>query len=94
MIRFNGFDLSKWSSSHWAKGATALVLAASMTAVFIGDADAQRSRRDRPSEEEQAENAVERVFSARIGEIVLEAQTMQGEGLFLRVAESEVFQSD
>jgi tetratricopeptide (TPR) repeat protein len=82
MIRFNGFDLSKWSSSHWAKGATALVLAASMTAVFIGDADAQRSRRDRPSEEEQAENAVERVFSARIGEIVLEAQTMQGEGLF------------
>lgn len=73
MIRFNGFDIS-----GLLRSAATLALAASLAGVMIADADAQRRNRD----EESEENAENRTFSAQIGEIVLEAQTQQGEDQF------------
>lgn len=75
MIRFNGFHLTRLT-----QGVAALVLAVTMAGVWVADADAQR--RNRQSDEEREQNAEDRVFSAAIGEIVLEAQNLQSEELF------------
>lgn len=71
MVRLNGFDTT-WAT----RSAAALVLAASMAAVSVSEADAQR-RSERRTEEQSEQDAAERVFSTEIGTIVLEAQEFQ-----------------
>lgn len=75
MTRLNGFDLTKF-----ARSASMIVLAGILVGTAVSDADAQR--RNRRDAEQSEEDAAERVFSAAIGEIVLEAQTQQAEELF------------
>lgn len=75
MIRFHGFDMTKFS-----RLAAAFALAASFAFITVADADAQR--RDRRSDEESEADAAERVFSAEIGEIVLAAQEQQSAELW------------
>jgi tetratricopeptide (TPR) repeat protein len=76
MIRSNGFDMSRVTTKF-----AALFLAVSLAGIAVADADAQR-RRDRRSDEQSADDAGERVFSAAVGEIVLEAQNLQAEDRF------------
>ena len=73
MIRFNGFDMSKAAQSAFA-----LLLAATMFATIVADAEGQRRNRDAEEENDPAD----RTFSAEIGTIVLEAQEQQGQELF------------
>lgn len=75
MIRFNGFD-----TSGLLRSVATLALAVTMAGVMITDADAQRRRNN--NEEDSEQNQAERVFSAEIGQIVLEAQEFQAEGQF------------
>ncbi|ABI65167.1 Tetratricopeptide domain protein [Maricaulis maris MCS10] len=76
MIRFNGFD-----TSGLLRSVATLALAVTMAGVMISDADAQR-RRNNNNEEDSEQNQAERVFSAAIGQIVLEAQEFQANGQF------------
>lgn len=73
MIRFNGFD-----TSGLLRSVATLALAASLAGVMVTDADAQR----RNQNQEEENDGADRTFSARIGEIVLEAQNLQGENQF------------
>ena len=79
MIRFNGFDIS-----GLLRSVATIALATSLAGVMIADAEAQRRNRN----EEQEDDGVDRTFSARIGEIVLEAQTQQSEDQFAASIES------
>ncbi|MFY0637020.1 tetratricopeptide repeat protein [Maricaulis maris] len=76
MTRFYGFD-----TKGLMRGVASLALAVSMAGVMMSDADAQR-RRNNNDEAESEQNQAERVFSAAIGQIVLEAQTQQAAELF------------
>ncbi|WP_297735490.1 tetratricopeptide repeat protein [uncultured Maricaulis sp.] len=75
MIRFNGFD-----TSGLLRSVATLALAVSMVGVTLSDADAQRRRNNNQEDSEQ--NQAERVFSAAIGQIVLEAQEFQANDQF------------
>lgn len=73
MIRFKGFD-----TSGLLRSVATLALAASLAGVMVVDADAQRRNRN----QEEENDGSERTFSARIGEIVLEAQEFQNNDQF------------
>lgn len=73
MIRFNGFD-----TSGLLRSVATLALAAAMTTVVLADADAQRRNRD----QEEENDGADRTFTARVGEIVLEAQEQQSNDQF------------
>ena len=72
MIRFQGFE-----TSGLLRTVATLALAASLAGVLVVDAEAQRR-----NQQEQENDGSERTFSARIGEMVLEAQNMQSEDQF------------
>ncbi|MFS2317385.1 tetratricopeptide repeat protein [Maricaulis sp. D1M11] len=76
MIRFKGFDLTALMRTT-----AVLAVAVSLAGVAVTDADAQR-RRNNNQEQSEEEAAAERTFSAAIGQIVLDAQTAQGEERF------------
>lgn len=82
MTSFYGFDMTKMT-----RAAAALFIATAFTVVLVADADAQR-RRERRSDEQSEQDAVERVFSSEIGEIVLAAQEQQGQDLWAQSIES------
>ena len=73
MIRFKGFD-----TSGLLRSVATLALAASLAGVMVVDAEAQRRNRN----QEEENDGSERTFSARIGEIVLEAQEFQNNDQF------------
>lgn len=73
MIRLNGFD-----TSGLLRSVATLALAAAMTTIVLADADAQRRNRN----QEEENDGADRTFTARVGEIVLEAQEQQGNDQF------------
>jgi tetratricopeptide (TPR) repeat protein len=75
MVRFNGFDKTRVT-----RAAAALFVAVTMAGITIAEADAQR--RPRRSDEQSEQDAAERVFSAEIGTLVLEAQEFQAQEQF------------
>ena len=81
MIRFSGFD-----TSGLLRSVATLALAVSLAGVMISDADAQRRRNNNNEDSEQ--NQAERVFSAQIGLIVLEAQEFQANDQFQQSIEA------
>ena len=81
MIRFSGFD-----TSGLLRSVATLALAVSLAGVMISDADAQRRRNNNNEDSEQ--NQAERVFSAQIGQIVLEAQEFQANDQFQQSIEA------
>ena len=78
MIRFQGFD-----TSGLLRTVATLALAAALAGVMVVDAEAQRNRN-----QEEENDGSERTFSARIGEIVLEAQELQSNDQFSASIES------